>query len=232
MERIKSFVRTTLIGGIAIILPVAILVVVFTWIFRRVTDLIQPATNWIVENLLAVDQSWIAEGVADILVIVAIVFTCFLVGLVVKTRVGRWLHVTVENRFLRSFPGYSIVKETVLQFIGSKKTPFSTVALVQLFDSQTLCTAFITDTHPDGSCTVFVPTGPNPTSGQIFHLQADRVHTVGISPEEAMRSIISCGAGSTKLINAYHELQARLAAGEEAPPLPELPAEPSGDAPS
>jgi uncharacterized membrane protein len=79
------------------------------------------------------------------------------------------------------------------------------VALVQLFGNETLASAFITDRHPDGSCTVFVPTGPNPTSGNIFHLKAEYVHPVNVRIEDAMRSIISCGAGSQKLINAYLE---------------------------
>ena len=90
----------------------------------------------------------------------------------------------------------------MLQFIGRKQSPFSKVALVQLFENQTKATAFVTDEHPDGSFTVFVPTGPNPTSGQIFHLQGQYVHPVDVRVDDAMRSIISCGAGSTKLIEA------------------------------
>jgi len=62
-------------------------------------------------------------------------------------------------------------------------------------------TAFITDTHEDGSYTLFVPTGPNPTSGLIFHLAGKYVHPVDVPVQDAMRSIISCGAGSSKLID-------------------------------
>jgi uncharacterized membrane protein len=66
-----------------------------------------------------------------------------------------------------------------------------------------MCTAFVTDEHPDGSYTVFVPTGPNPTSGQIFHLKKDFVHPVDVGVDETMRSILSCGAGSTPLIQSH-----------------------------
>ena len=71
---------------------------------------------------------------------------------------------------------------------------------MQLYGSDTLATAFITDEHDNGMFTVFVPTGPNPTSGQIFHLEGKYVHAVSIGVEEAMRSIISCGAGSGAII--------------------------------
>ena len=96
-------------------------------------------------------------------------------------------------------------KETVGQFIGNKESPFSSVALAQIFGNETLVSAFITDKHADGSYTVFVPTGPNPTSGNIFHLEAKYVYKIDVSVEDAMRSIISCGAGSAKLLEAMNK---------------------------
>ena len=111
------------------------------------------------------------------------------------------MYLLFESRIFLKIPGYSLIKETVSQFFGNKKSPFSSVALVQIFGNETLASAFITDEHKDGTRTVFVPTGPNPTSGNIYHLPEDRVHPVDVSVEEAMRSIISCGAGSSTLIS-------------------------------
>ena len=45
---------------------------------------------------------------------------------------------------------YNLVKETVQQFLGAKKSPFSKVATVRLFGNETEMTAFVTDEHPDG----------------------------------------------------------------------------------
>jgi uncharacterized membrane protein len=53
--------------------------------------------------------------------------------------------------------------------------------------------------------TVFVPTGPNPNSGLIFHIPDKFVHPAGVSVEEAMRSVIGCGAGSNNLINGFRD---------------------------
>ncbi|MEJ2286453.1 MAG: hypothetical protein P8X85_22980 [Desulfobacterales bacterium] len=64
-------------------------------------------------------------------------------------------------------------------------------------------TAFVTDTHDSGRHTVFVPTGPNPTSGLIFHVPDKYVHPVGVSVEETLRSVIGCGAGSSNLIDGF-----------------------------
>lgn len=196
MKRIKDFLKTSLLGGLVVILPVAILIFVFKWIFNLVTNMVQPLTD------LVMARSQMQEILADILVIALILSLCFVIGVFVRTRLGKWIFQTLENKILKIAPGYSLIKETVMQFVGSKKSPFSSVALVQIFGNETLASAFVTDTHEDGSYTVFVPTGPNPTSGNIYHLEARFVHPVDVPVEDAMRSIISCGAGSTKLIKA------------------------------
>lgn len=198
MEQIKSFIKTSLIGGFIVILPIVILVGAFTWIFNFVIKIIQPLTD------IVVIQSDLKEIVAHVVVVVLILLMCFILGIIVKTSIGKFFYSFIENSLLSKIPGYSLVKETVLQFLGDKKSPFSSVALVNIFGNETMVTAFITDTHNDGSYSVFVPTGPNPTSGNIYHLKEEFVHKVDVSVEDTMRSIISCGSGSDKLIMEYN----------------------------
>ena len=202
MERLKHFLRTSLLGGVVVILPVAILVSVTLWIFDLITGIIQPLTR------LLISDSQLNEIAAEMLVIVLIMMACFFVGVLVRTRLGGFLYRFIETRILKLAPGYSMIKETVLQIFGSRQdSPFSSVAMVQVFGNDTRMTAFITDTHADGSYTVFVPTGPNPTSGLIYHLQGRYVQPVDIPVQDAMRSIISCGAGTAKLLQGLPVVQ-------------------------
>jgi uncharacterized membrane protein len=202
MKKIKSFIKTTLLGGLVVILPVTIIAVVFRWLIVTVTDWIQPLTDLILR------KSDMREFLADIIVIAVILLFCFAIGLMMKTAVARWVFNWLERRVLKIAPGYNMIKETINQFLGRKKSPFSSVALVRIFENRTMATAFVTDEHPDGSYTVFVPTGPNPTSGQIFHLQKEFVHPVDVGVDETMRSILSCGAGSTPLIQSHSKTTA------------------------
>ena len=196
MRRTRQFVRTTVLGGLIVILPSTIFLLALKWLFGFVTDAIKPITD------VVVARSPIPGLLADLIVILVIITICFLVGLFVRTRLGHWLFESLERGILHRAPGYKVIKETVNQFLGKKESPFSSVALVQLFGSDTLATGFVTDRHENGMVTVFIPTGPNPTSGQIFHLRSEFVHPVDTPVEEAMRSIISCGAGSESLIKA------------------------------
>ena len=199
MDRLKNFIKTSLIGGITVILPAALLVLIFKWIFKWVTDIIQPFTS------LIMARSQFHEYIADTIVIIVILVACFLIGVFVKTKVGKFIQENLEDHILNFAPGYVILKETVMQFLGKKKSPFSSVALVQAYENDTLMTAFITDEHENGFYTVFVPTGPNPTTGFIFHLKQQYVHPVSVPVDQALRSVISCGAGSSNLIRSYVE---------------------------
>ena len=199
LHALKNFVKTALMGGLIVILPITIVAFIFRWVFTSVTNLIQPLTDLLLQKTPLETKEVIADGMVILLILTA----CFLVGISIKTRSGRFLHEELENRLLKLAPGYNLIKETVLQFLGRRQSPFSRVALVNIFGNETMVTAFITDEHKDGTYTTFVPTGPNPTSGNIFHMKAKFVHPVEVSIEEAMRSIISCGAGSTRLVESY-----------------------------
>lgn len=193
-----SIIRTILLGGIAVLLPITILVFFFKWIYYGTTDLIKPLTNLVV--------AWLGMGpwLADFLVIALLLVFCFATGFVVRTRLGGLLLSWMENKLLHPLPGYKIVKETVSQFVRTDQpSPLSTVAMVQLFGDEVLTTAFVTAEHDNGYYTVFVPTGPNPTSGLMFHVPKTRVTLLpGISGETAMRTVIGCGIGAQPLIKA------------------------------
>lgn len=199
MSRFKNFIVATLIGGIAVVLPAALMAFLLKWIYKVIIGIIRPLTMFVFA------KSNIQVIFADIIVIAIILLACFAVGMIVKTRVGIFIQESLDDYILKFVPGYSIIKETILQFMGKKKFPFSQVVLVRAFENDTLMTGFVTDEHPDGQCTVFVPTGPNVTTGFVFHLSRDNVYPVNVSADQAIRTVISCGAGSDKLIKAYSE---------------------------
>ena len=218
MGAFNTFIKTTTLGGVIVVLPLAILFMVFSWVWHVITGVIAPITD-----VISGDRaSTLVHLIVNLLAVVIILAGCFVIGLGVRTAFGRFIQSTLETRILTWLPGYRLIKETVLALLGSGKSPFSTVALCRLFDNDTLVTGFITDEH-DGGYTVFVPTGPNPTSGGIFHLRPEQVTIVNQPPEDVMRSIISCGAGSTRLIAEYRRIHSGTQA--EPPVKPTFPAE-------
>ena len=197
MRKVKDFLKTTILGGLIVLLPVAILVFLIKWLVDLISDVVDPLSD------VLVDELSLADYIADIISITVVVFILFVLGMLVKTQFGTFIYEVLEKRILRIAPGYSAIRESIGHILGHARPAFSQVALAQLDESETLVTAFVTDTHPNGRYTVFVPTGPNPTSGNIYHINKKYVHSVDISVDEAMRSIVSCGAGSKSLISKY-----------------------------
>lgn len=212
MRRFRTFIHTSLLGGIVVILPVAIMFLVFRWIFHVVKGLIGPFVR--VLGPLFELETKTQTALAHFVVLAIIVATCFLVGVAVRTRLGGMAYRSLEQRLVRVAPGYSIVKETISQLLGSKHMPFSEVALLHLGNGMML-TVFIAETHSDGSHSVFVPTPPNPATGQVLHVPAERVEVVKIPMEKALRSIIGFGLGSDAILSAWHDQRAEKAAAAD-----------------
>ncbi|MCG8672752.1 MAG: DUF502 domain-containing protein [Pseudomonadales bacterium] len=195
----EDFFKKTIVGGIIIVLPLALLAMGLRWLFHLVTDAIQPLTNLVVKVI------GFPEIIGDLIVLTGMVGTCFVVGWVVTTAGGAWFHSHFDDRLSRYAPGYRLIKDIVNQFFGdASQSPFANgeVALVKLFgaDNPTEVTAIITSRHPNGKVSIFMPTGPNPTSGNIYHVEPSQVTLrPDISIEDAFRSIIACGAGSGEL---------------------------------
>ncbi len=205
MNTIKSFVKMSLLGGSIVLLPIGLLLAAFGWVFGLIELLIQPLTKLVTGESDLSQLTVIEKLSADAIVLGLIIAACFLIGIIIKTQVGQFIHEQLEGRILNVAPGYNLIKETVLQFLGNRPSPFSSVALVRIFGNETMVTAFVTERHENGSYTVFVPTGPNPTSGNIYHMKPEFVNLIDQSVEDVMRSIISCGAGSDAILKAMHQ---------------------------
>jgi len=197
MLKIKSFVSTTFLGGLLILLPLIILIIVFKVFYSFIAENLLPFTQ------ILIDATRLSTFLASILSVFFILGLSFLTGLIVRTRFGNISYNIFEENILKRIPGYRIIKGTVAQIFGAEKNLFLGVALVRIFGNETLMTAFITEKHIDGSYTVFVPSGPAPTAGFIYHLKSEFVHPVNYSVELAMKTIISLGAGSDDIYKIY-----------------------------
>jgi len=165
MEKIKSFLRTTFFGGFLVVLPIIVLIFVLGWLYESLLNKIRPITNILIE------AAQFSELIASISAVVIIMLLFFIVGLIVQTRLGKYLVHLLEERILKRIPLYRIIKETVIQLFGGEKIIFKSVALIKPFGGETLITAFITDESSNGYTTVFVPSAPAPTGGYIYHIR-------------------------------------------------------------
>ena len=198
MKRLKNFFITSIIGGVLVILPVALIVWVFSILVNFIVKYINPVTH-VVDRFIGI------KFVSIIIAIAVIITVCFLVGMFVTTRIGNWIHINIEEKLLSKIPGYKMIKGALSQLFSSdkKSRPFSKVVLFNLYNNDVLLTGIVTDDDNEKYVTIFCPTAPNPTSGFIYHVPREHVYEIDETVEDTMRTVLSGGFGSNALINKY-----------------------------
>lgn len=199
-KKLRRFFFTTVLGGIVVILPIYIFAALIKVVFNFTSRLLTPVSSLL--SFSSDTNKWIIDLIAFSIVI----FLFFLIGLVVRTELGRQLLAFVEENWLAKAPFYILLRDTVRQILGQEKMPFRQVVLVDVYSNDTLMTGFVVDSTKDGLYyTVFVPTAPNPTNGFIFHVKREQLKFVETKTEEALRSVIGLGMGSATMFESMVE---------------------------
>lgn len=192
MNRIKTFFANTFIGGLVVLLPMLIFFFLLQWLIGLLNGMLDPLVQLIPFEINAI--------LAKLILFIIILGFCFGFGLFIRTTIGNATFSFIENSLLKKLPFYSIIKETVIQFLGNDKTPFKEVVLVKTFGGNAKMIGFVTSKSEEGMYTIFVPTAPNPTSGFVVFLEEKDVEHIDITIEEAMRTNIGLGRGAEKMI--------------------------------
>ncbi len=199
MDETPQSLGKTFLTGLALLLPLFIILLLLFWLFELITGAIAPISN-LVSNVTGM-PSLLGDG----LVLVSLIAFIFFIGVAAQTAVGRWLHPQFDMYMQRVAPGYRMIREIVQHLFGrGGESPFAhgSVALVKLYGPTVplTATAIVTSRHENGTCTVFVPTGPNPTSGFIYHVAPELVQLrPDIRVDQALRTVIACGMGANEL---------------------------------
>lgn len=201
-KKLRRFFFTTVLGGIVVVLPIYIFAALIKIVFAFISGLLAP-----ISNLLSFSND-VNRWILDLLAFAIVIFLFFLIGLLVRTELGRQLLAFVEENWLAKAPFYILLRDTVRQILGQEKMPFRQVVLVDVYSNGTRMTGFVVDSTKDGSYyTVFVPTAPNPTNGFVFHVKREQLDFLETKTEDALRSVISMGTGSAALFEGMQPKQ-------------------------
>ena len=133
-KRFRKFLRTTLIGGVVALAPLTLIVLLFRWVINLIGRTLTPLVDSILQNP---DPNPYFKFAIYLLSVIAILIFFFIIGLIIRTRLSRFLN-RAEDRYLLKIPGYKIAKETVQQFFGKNRSFFKEVVLVDIFNSGAL----------------------------------------------------------------------------------------------
>ena len=190
MKGLLGFVKTTVIGGLMVILPLAAAVLISVRILAALEGAVDPVANTLPYG----------THIGRLMAWLIILGGCFVTGLAVRTTVGRRANAWLEDRVLERLPAYSLLRNIGKQFAGEGEDSEMAPALAEIEDA--LVPAFIVEEHADGQLTVFVPAVPTPTVGAVYIMAASRVHRVDVPITTMVQCVTRWGTGSKALLAA------------------------------
>jgi uncharacterized membrane protein len=191
MRNLLEFIKTTIIGGFLVLLPVVAVLVLIGIAVNTVVTVIGP---------LAAKLPFQTVGGYAMVTIVAILLIlgfCFLTGLLVQLRLGRLAQAWLEHYLLQRLPGYTMVKNLTRQVVGREGAEFAP-ALVDLYGSEARVIGLIMEELADGQLAIFVPISPASTLGQVYILPSARVSKLNARFLDVVNSLTQWGLESKK----------------------------------
>ena len=190
MKFVREFLANALVGGLLIVLPIYLAVLVLLKGMQSVAALVRPLTMLL--------PAWLpAENLLSLALVLVV---CFLIGIAVRTRVGRILRERMERSLFERLPGYALFRSLTQRLAGEGRESTWKPALVEI--EEALVPAFIIEELEDGRFTVFVPSVPTPLAGAVYILSRERVHALDVPFTQAISSISRWGSGSKDLVAA------------------------------
>ena len=187
MKGLAELTKTTLIGGLLVVLPIYLSILLLAKTLAGIFALLSPVTAAIPAG----------AQLRQILAIVIVLVVCLVAGLVVRTSPGLRAKNALERSVLEKIPGYALVRGLAERVSGDEGEGAFQPALVEVEDA--LSPGFIIEELEDGRYTVLVPSVPTPAAGALFILPRERVHPLDVPFTQAVKVISKWGAGAGAL---------------------------------
>ncbi len=182
MQALKNHLARCFVAGIVAILPVGGLAVTVVYFEQQVAGV------WLK------DQGFYFFGLGLLVLALAL----YLIGLIVTSLLGRWLFGLVD-RTLDRLPVLGGLYQTLKQIVGYGEGPqglFKRVVWVQFQHPERRELGLVTREaggESGGLVTVFVPSGPTPTSGRLLALLPEQLLPSSLSVSEGLQWLVSLG---------------------------------------
>ncbi|WP_319418957.1 DUF502 domain-containing protein [Pleurocapsa sp. FMAR1] len=202
LQRLKQDLKSDLIAGLLVVIPLAttiwLSISLAKWaidLFTRIPKQINPFDG--LDPILTNFLNFIVGLAVPLL-------TILIIGLMARNIVGRWL-LDFGEQFLQAIPlagsVYKTLKQILETLLGDSKTKFRRVVMVEYPRKGVWTIGFVTgkvsptlQTHlAEEMISVFIPTTPNPTSGWYAVVPKKEAIDIDISIEDAFKVLISGG---------------------------------------
>ncbi len=184
----REIIRTTLIGGVVFLIPVAAIAMIIGKAFQFLKIVATPLANLIPINSLA------GLALVELLTALLLLVVCLLAGLIAKSKPAQRVYRRIDKLLLLLIPGYSWVKGVTGDISDTEAKELFRPVFIRLDDQYQLgLEARRTD---DGLVAVYLPGAPDMRSGTLAYVTADRVQAVDVGFKEFSKAFTTLGRAS------------------------------------
>ncbi len=190
-----GFLKTTAIGGLLFLLPLAVIGGLLGYVYNVVLGIYTPLAKH-----LPVDT---AAGTAILFLIAVgiLVALCFLCGFLARRAIARKFSELVEKYLVMAFPKYAIYKDILAGNVGGDAaTPALSPITVRFDDS--IRVGYEAGRTEHGLVIVYLPGSPDPWTGFVALVESDRVQPLDLDFGETSAICERLGRNSTQLLGA------------------------------
>ena len=179
----------TVVYGLLIIVPVAIIFL----LLAKMTEILEKVA--IPLGLESKFGAAIALVIVAVIAISLVLLLSWIVGAVARRVVS---YEKFESIILNEVPGYKIVANIARGF-SEGKTSYPPV-LVELHGPGVAVLGFVIEEHANGKVTVYIPSVPVLTVGNIFVVELERITRLEAGAKEVADCISQWGIGSGGIV--------------------------------
>lgn len=192
MKNLFTFFKTTIIGGLVVIIPLAIMAIVVGDAVNSLIAIMRPLTQDFPFGAFT-------NSVIALLFVIAIIITvCFTAGFLLSTLWGRAAKNWLEKTLFERIPMYTTLRGLTQKFAGIEGADFPVVE-IDLYNTDNRVLGVLVDTLPDERQVVYVPSSPIVTVGQLHILPRVRVTQTDLSMSDTIGCLSQMGVDANKL---------------------------------
>ncbi len=192
-SRLLNFLRTTLIGGVIFLLPLAAV----GWLVAQAGAIVWGVIDSVKANPTITEwipfQTPAGYALLVTLTVAALVGVCFLCGILAQRSLGQWFHGRAERYLSMLFPRYAVFKDQLTGNLGTGELrpvlarigPWTRIGLE-------------VERDPVVGVTVYLPSSPDPWTGTVAIVAPDDVTPIAGDFGEVMATFEKLGRGTSK----------------------------------
>jgi len=201
MSGLFRIIRANVLYGAVTLIPVAAFLLVAYYLYGFWQSVLEPVSRWFGLDTFGSQIAAVSMAVLGLLLV------CFVIGAIIRTSFGSWSFEKIEDRILSNIPGYGIIS-TLLRGFADDRHAYP-AAMVTLTPGGAATLGFVMEDGDHTHMTIFVPSAPMMTVGQIFSVARESVEVLPGASIEAANAVSQWGVGLQKGIALGHQTTAR-----------------------